>query len=61
MKERDEPFLSYIMGEGEGQRNLGKQMSLSEDVYAVLFCGLIKHEYIDYCDAKKEREEAGQG
>lgn len=39
------PFLSYRMGEGEGKRKIGTHLRLTEDVYAVLFCGLLKVEY----------------
>ena len=39
------PFLSFVMGAGEGKRKLGTALRLQEDVYATLFCGLIKAEY----------------
>jgi len=39
------PFLSYQTGEGEGKRRLGTSMQLKEDIYAVLFCSLVKLEY----------------
>ena len=33
------------MGAGEGNRKIGSYLHLQQDVYAVLFCGLIKSEY----------------
>ena len=39
------PFMSYSTGTGEGKRKLGTVMVLKEDLYAVLYCSLIKVEY----------------
>ena len=50
-------FMDYQMGEGEGQRNLNKQLTLSEDVYTVLFCGLIKAEYREYVEWKYQMDQ----
>ena len=50
------PFLDYRTGEGEGQRKLGTQLRLSEDVYAVLFVGLLKAEYKEAYDQNLKTE-----
>lgn len=39
------PFMNYSTGAGEGKRRLGTVMVLKEDLYAVLYCSLIKVEY----------------
>ena len=49
------PFLDYQRGDGEGERNLGTAMRLAEDVYAVLFCGIIKQEYVQAADFESQK------
>jgi hypothetical protein len=39
--------MDYLPGEGEGKRNLHQNLVVAQDVYAVLFCGLIKSEYTE--------------
>ena len=33
------------MGEGQGARNIGTDMTLNQDIYSALYCSLVKVEY----------------
>ena len=47
---KDLPFKDIIVGDGEGERNLGNQLTLGGDVYSVMFASLLKAEYSDFAE-----------
>ena len=52
--------MKYQTGEGEGKRNLGSQLRLKEDLYAVLFCSTIKAEYREHESTEAEASDVTQ-